>query len=298
MRHVDLCSGIGGFALGLEWSGLSYPVLFCDSDEWCRSVLTKHWPNVPIANDVKELALDPTKLVPDCEILTAGYPCQPFSVAGHRAGSKDNRHIWPEIFSIIQAKRPAWIILENVSGHVTLGLDAVLTDLEGESYAARPFLIPACAADAPHRRDRVFIIARDVANSKSIISDVSYAFKKTSNKSRKIWKPRRGNVTNDVANSKSERVEGYRTTWQQESQLPSEERLLGCDSARRMPSLWPPESRLGRVVDGVSTRLDRHRLKGLGNAVVPQIIQRIGETIKAVNHEGKTYDQDKTISPL
>ena len=80
LRHVDLCSGIGGFSLGFEWAQLSTPILFCDTEEWCRKILAKNFPDVPIATDVKELANDPERLVPDCDILTAGYPCQPFSV--------------------------------------------------------------------------------------------------------------------------------------------------------------------------------------------------------------------------
>ena len=123
LAHVDLCSGIGGFALGFQWAGLSRPVLFCDIEEWSRKVLAKHWPDVPISNDVKELASDPRRLVPDCDILTAGYPCQPFSLAGKRRGEKDDRHIWPEIFAIVQAKRPRWCVFENVSGHINMGLD-------------------------------------------------------------------------------------------------------------------------------------------------------------------------------
>lgn len=166
LRHVDLCSGIGGFALGFEWAELSRPVLFCDIEEWSRKILKKHWPDVPIAENVKVLANDPDELVPDCEILTAGYPCQPFSVAGPRRGTEDDRHIWPEIFSIIKAKRPTWTVFENVYGHVTLGLDEVLSDLEGQGYATRPFIIPAIAVDAPHRRDRVWIIGRNMGNTK------------------------------------------------------------------------------------------------------------------------------------
>ena len=165
LRHVDLCSGIGGFALGFEWAELSRPVLFCDIEPWSRKVLRKHWPDVPIAEDVKELANDPDGLIPECSIITAGYPCQPFSVAGDRRGQDDDRHIWPEIFTIIKAKRPTWAVFENVYGHISMGLDEVLSDLEGENYAVRPFVIPACAVDAPHRRDRVWIIARNVGNT-------------------------------------------------------------------------------------------------------------------------------------
>ena len=166
LRHVDLCSGIGGFALGFQWAELSEPVLFCDIEPWSRKILAKHWPDVPIAEDVKELANDPNGLIPDCDILTAGYPCQPFSVAGQRRGTEDDRHIWPFIFTIIKAKRPSFCVFENVFGHVSMGLDQVLSDLEGESYATRPFVVPACATDAPHRRDRLWIICRNVGDTK------------------------------------------------------------------------------------------------------------------------------------
>ena len=166
LRHVDLCSGIGGFALGFQWAELSKPVLFCDIEPWSRKILAKHWPDVPIAEDVKELANDPNGLIPDCDILTAGYPCQPFSVAGQRRGTEDDRHIWPFIFTIIKAKRPSFCVFENVFGHVSMGLDQVLSDLEGESYATRPFVVPACATDAFHRRDRLWIICRNVGDTK------------------------------------------------------------------------------------------------------------------------------------
>lgn len=159
MRHVDLCSGIGGFAYAFQTVELSKPVLFCDIEPWSRKVLAKHWPDVPIAHDVKELANDPARLVPDCDILTAGYPCQPFSVAGKQRGTEDDRHIWPFIGQIIAHKRPAYCVLENVYGHVALGLDQVLADLEAQDYATRAFIVPACGVNAPHRRDRLWIIA-------------------------------------------------------------------------------------------------------------------------------------------
>jgi DNA (cytosine-5)-methyltransferase 1 len=165
LRHVDLCSGIGGFSLGFQWANLSKTIMFCDTEEWCRKILNQNFPNIPIATDVKELANDAERLVPDHDILTAGYPCQPFSVAGKRQAEKDDRHIWPYIFRIITSKRSPWVVLENVYGHVALGLDKVLADLESEGYSTRTFIVPACSKNAPHRRDRMWIIARNVAYS-------------------------------------------------------------------------------------------------------------------------------------
>ena len=166
LRHVDLCSGIGGFALGFEWAKLSTPVQFCDIEPWSRKILAKHWPHVPIATDVKELANDPERLVRECDIITAGYPCQPFSVAGRQKGEEDPRHIYPYISKIIASKRPSWVVFENVGGHIALGLDKVLADLALKDYATRVFIIPAASVGAPHRRDRLWIIGRNVGDSK------------------------------------------------------------------------------------------------------------------------------------
>lgn len=255
LRHVDLCSGIGGFALGFERAGLSSPVMFCDTESWSRQILAKHWPDVPIAKDVKDLANDPERLVPDCDILTAGYPCQPFSFAGKRQGEADDRHIWPYIRRIVSFKRPTWCVFENVYGHLSLGLDQVLSDLEGEGYAARTFIVPACGVDAPHRRNRLWI----------------------------------------VANTQSQRVEGHRTTGKQEPQSQTKEGLSGRNSAGSRAGNGVSKSRMGRMADGISTWLDEPgdiprvatgvkqraaRLKGLGNAIVPQIAEQIGLTIK------------------
>jgi len=270
MRHVDLCSGIGGFSLGFEWAGLSKPILFCDVEPWCRRVLSKHWPDVPVASDVKELANDPDRNVPDCDILTAGYPCQPFSLAGERRGTEDDRHIWPYILSIIQAKRPAWCVFENVYGHVSMGLDEVLSDLEREAYATRPFIVPACAADAPHRRDRVWIIARNVGDTR-----------RTSIKARRNTKARKeavwGAATSDHKRS-SQDVADTDNSGREEQRWPQPAQPK--HKAPQCGGGWLVEPAVGRVANGIPRRVDR--LRGLGNAIVPQIAMRIGQTIKAV----------------
>lgn len=160
LNHLDLCSGIGGFALGFEWAELSNPIGFCDIDKWCRQILAKHWPDVPVYDDVKEIANGPERFIQQpIDILTAGYPCQPFSLAGKRKGEEDDRHIWPHIFRIVTQQRPTWCVFENVYGHISMGLDNVLLDLEAEGYATRTFVVPACGIKALHKRDRVWIVS-------------------------------------------------------------------------------------------------------------------------------------------
>jgi DNA-cytosine methyltransferase len=152
--HVDLFSGIGGFSLGLERAGFK-TVVFCEQDKFCHKVLNKNFPGVPIEPDIK--TFDGTKYA-GAFILTGGFPCQPFSCAGKRKGAEDDRALWPEMFRVIQEVRPRWIIGENVAGFIGMGLDSCISDLEREGYAVQAFIIPACAVNAPHRRDRVWIV--------------------------------------------------------------------------------------------------------------------------------------------
>lgn len=157
---LDLFSGIGGFSLGLERAGMT-TAAFCEIDPFCRDVLNRHWPNTPIYNDIKQLnsrRLDHDH-IPPIDLICGGYPCQPFSIAGNQRGEHDPRHLWPEMYRLIREVRPRWVVCENVLGHVELGLDAVLDDLDDAGYTATPFVVPACAIGAPHRRDRLWIVA-------------------------------------------------------------------------------------------------------------------------------------------
>ena len=166
LRHLDLFSGIGGFSLGLEATGGFETVAFCDIEEFPRKVLQKHWPHVKQYTDIKELNYEKLKsdgLVP-IDIITGGYPCQPFSVAGRKEGEKDPRHLWPEYFRLVKELQPTWVIGENVGGHIKLGLDTVLENLESEGYAVRTFSIPASAIGANHKRERVWIVAHSERN--------------------------------------------------------------------------------------------------------------------------------------
>jgi len=157
--HLDLFSGIGGFALAAKWNGFR-TVGFCDNEPYAQAVLKKHWPDVPCHKDIKELRGEPHAGV---TLLTGGFPCQPFSCAGKQRGKKDDRYLWPEMLRVIREAQPRWIIGENVAGIVNMALDQVHTDLEAEGYEVESIIIPACGVDAPHRRNRVWI----VANAKS-----------------------------------------------------------------------------------------------------------------------------------
>lgn len=163
MRKLSLFSGIGGIDLAAHWAGME-TVAFCEREPFPQKVLQKHWPNVPIYDDVCTLTAERLKedgiIGPGrtIDIISGGYPCQPFSHAGKRQGKEDDRHLWPEVHRLLQEIRPRWFVGENVAGHVTLGLDDVLSDLGDIGYTAQPFIIPSSAVGAPHRRDRVFIV--------------------------------------------------------------------------------------------------------------------------------------------
>ena len=166
INHLDLCSGIGGFALGFKWANLSKPIAFCDFDIPCQKVLAKNFPNVPIFNDVKELASDPTKFIQQpIGILSGGYPCQPFSTSGKRLGSEDPRHIFPYIHEIVKQIRPSYCVFENVYGHVSMGLDEVLFAMENLNYQTRTFVVSASSIGARHKRDRVWIVCKNLGDS-------------------------------------------------------------------------------------------------------------------------------------
>lgn len=160
MIHLDLFSGIGGFALAASWVwGQDHNIhSFVEIDKFCQKVLKKHWPDVPIHDDIRTYKHDGTPI----DLLTGGFPCQPFSVAGKRRGKEDDRFLWPEMLRVISEVQPTWVIAENVGGLITQESGVVFenccSDLEKEGYEVQPFIIPACAVNAPHRRDRVWIV--------------------------------------------------------------------------------------------------------------------------------------------
>lgn len=166
-QHLDLFSGLGGFALAANSCGVQ-TIGFVESDKFCSRILENKWKGVPIHDNIKTFDARPFRGV---WLATAGFPCQPFSNSGKQQGEDDDRYLWPETLAAITQARPRWVLLENVAGIINLALDQVLADLEGESYETGTLVLPACSKNAPHRRSRVWIICRDVADPDQLNAD-------------------------------------------------------------------------------------------------------------------------------
>ena len=164
MKHGSLFSGIGGFDLAAEWMGWQN-VFHVEKDPFCRQVLKHHFPQSDAYEDIKNF--NGAAYNGGVDIITGGFPCQPFSAAGKRAGTSDNRYLWPEMFRIIREARPTYVVAENVRGFLSwnegLVLDTVCADLESEGYEVCPVVLPAASVNAPHRRDRIWIVATNAS---------------------------------------------------------------------------------------------------------------------------------------
>ena len=164
-KILDLFSGIGGFSLGLERTGHFKTTAFCEIDKFCKLILDKHWKGTKIYDNVKEITKERLEAdgIEFPDIITGGFPCQSFSVAGKQKGTSDDRYLWPEMFRIIKIFKPRYVIGENVRGIVNIEngmvFETVCSNLEDEGYEVQPFLIPAASVGAPHRRERIWFIA-------------------------------------------------------------------------------------------------------------------------------------------
>jgi DNA (cytosine-5)-methyltransferase 1 len=275
MNILDLFSGIGGFSLGLERAGMR-TVAFCEIDPHARKVLNKHWPDVPVFTDVSTLTKD--DLNEQIDVIAGGFPCQDISTAGRGAGLSGSRSgLWFQFHRLIKEIQPRYAIIENVSALRSRGLDQVLWSLFEIGYDAEWHCIPASAVGAPHRRDRIWIVAYP----------------------RHTRVLQRGQYVDGSEKSTDLRgVCGGVLSWREQGEV-----LADADSAhsegRRLSSgayaqyantvsagWWETEPAVGRVANGISGQA--HRLRQLGNAVVPQIPELIGRAIM-------DYERAKTL---
>jgi len=264
LNVLDLFAGIGGFSLGLERTGGFRTVAFCEIDKKAQRVLNKHWPDTPIFDDVSALTkdlIDETVGTP-VHVITGGFPCQDISLAGKGAGLEGERSgLWFQFHRLIREFQPRYAVIENVSALRTKGLEVVLQGLSEIGYDAEWHCIPASAVGAPHRRDRIWIVAYPRQLRGRWVEPQQGSYR--GNAVASGYGPQ-GNV-GDVAYARC-----------QPSQVSVARRLAAIQVPQRH-SWWQVEPSVGRMADGVPSRMDR--LKQLGNAVVPQIPQLLGEAI-------------------
>ena len=303
MRVLDLFSGIGGFSLGLERAGM-HTVAFCECDPYCCAVLAKHWPDVPIFTDVRELSAetlgitkgngrgagraggsDPTSArqqqperALQIDVICGGFPCQDISVAGKGAGIDGKRSgLWSEYARIISQVRPSFAIVENVSALLGRGVGKVLGDLAALGFDAEWHCIPASAVGAPHRRDRVWIVAYANGSERRSVSGACERLERQHGLPQ--WAEGSGGLepsSQDVADTHGNHQQRRGGTLQMGWLRIAREIANYGDAGRTQ---WAAEPDVGRVAHGIPARVDR--LRALGNAVVPQIAEIIGRAIMA-----------------
>ena len=263
----SLFSGIGGLDLGLERAGMKI-IWQSEIDKYCCKVLKKHWPEVPNHGNIKEINWQEIKRP---NIIAGGYPCQPFSQAGKRKGTQDPRHLWPWVRTAISELRPDYAILENVPGHLTLGGTEVIGALAEIGYDAEWRVVSAAGLGANHLRKRIIIVA--YPNSKR-----PHRTQINATDSQQQAQPQFGRCSQTMANASSLQGHGRQNGnifgESAERKIQESLRRISCNE---WLAYWQVEPDVGRVADGIPNRVDR--LRGLGNAVVPQVAEYIGRLV-------------------
>ena len=319
MTHGSLFSGIGGFDLAAEWMGWENK-FHCEWNEFGQKVLKYYWPESELFTDITKS--DFTKYADKIDVLTGGFPCQPYSTAGKRLGKEDDRHLWPEMLRAIREIKPRWVIGENVLGLVNwnggLVFHEVQTDLEAQGYEVWPYVLPACSVNAPHKRDRVWFVAYSQNKGRSTrFGQVQTEDGEISERNNNA-KSCDTNQLNDVANTCGSRLQTNNSVRKSKGEINStrndgqnvqdsksirqeyalengelERRRLGKSNQRNVWDSFPSVSPLCNGDDGLSSRLDsitfskwrKESIKAGGNAIVPQVVYQIFKTIELYEHK-------------
>jgi len=299
LKVLDLFSGIGGFSLGLESLGQFETIAFCEKDKFCQKVLQKNFPNITIEGEIRDVKGEKYK----ADVVCGGFPCQPFSVAGKRKGTDDDRYLWDETIRVVRECKPKWFIGENVEGIINIQEGMVLrqvqTDLEKEGFEVQCLIIPASGIGAWHQRKRVWIIGCNVSNTFGKLSDGCSSTTRDSSTEFKgvecnqswnwneVWsKTKRCSEQNrdNVQDSNSFGLQGHRLQ-SDNLQKKNSTREIFNSSVEKQQTWWQTQSELCGVPNGVSYELDKdraNRIKSLGNAIVPQMARIFGLAIKRV----------------
>lgn len=266
MNVLDLFSGIGGFSLGLERAGMR-TVAFCEIEPYCRAVLKKHWPGVPCIDDVR------TDEFPEADVISAGFPCQDISFAGNGAGLAGERSgLYREVIRAIRLVRPDFAVLENVAALLSRGLDTVLGDLAEVGYDAEWHCIPASAVGAPHRRDRIWIIA-DAGDEQheggrapfsGAIAEGLYQANEAGQLRHIQSEERAASSSETMANAECVRQPRPGQPFDAIVSAAHGEGQTGNAFDGGVGNQWAVEPDVGRVANGVPSRVDR--LRCLGNS--------------------------------
>jgi len=308
LKVLDLFSGIGGFSLGLESTGFFETMAFVEKDEFCQKVLKKNFNNIPIEGDIRNVKGEKYR----ADVVTGGFPCQPFSVAGKRKGTDDDRYLWDETIRVVRECKPKWFIGENVEGLVNIQEGMVLrqvqTDLEKEGFEVQCLIIPASGIGAWHQRKRIWIIGYNVSNSNTRFGigenqEIQTRGNTSTNGSKNVsntFGKLSDGCSSTTRNSKTKfkRVEcnqswNWNEIWSKTERCNEQDRKNvsdsnGKNSSEEQQTWWQTQSNLCGVPNGVSYGLDKNRanrIKSLGNSIVPQIARELGLAIMEAENE-------------
>lgn len=302
MRHGSLFSGIGGFDLASDWMGWEN-VFHCEWNPFGQKVLHHYWPTAIQYHDITKT--DFTIHRGQIDIITGGFPCQPYSMAGKRKGKEDERHLWPEMLRAIREIQPTWVVGENVLGLVNwdggLVFHEVQAELEAQGYEVQPYVLPAASVNAPHRRDRVWFVAYNVTNSQlkglqgftdngKVRSEKEKVGGERYKSSTQLTSSHNESDASDTfCNGHESREKRQRT---EERSQPNDKQFKRCNKLQRADfKMFPSVSPICTRDDGLSERLDSitfskwraESIKAGGNAIVPQVVHQIFKAIQQYN---------------